>query len=121
MATLEEEQKAWCEVRGIPYVGLDLSKKIGISRELLANPHAAPPLHGQRHTPSSTTCGWYVWTGENDGSPDFFVAVHAEHLLERHRHLLVMLGGAPGWRFLVVPDEGHEDVWFDEESAATFG
>lgn len=115
------EQTAWCAARDVPYFGLDLHKKVGISRELLANPLAASPLCGVRHTPSATTTGWFLWSGENDGSPDFFVPLHARHLLERHRHLLPLLGGAPGWCFLLAPEEDYEDVWFDPAIAAEVG
>jgi hypothetical protein len=120
--TLEDEQKTWCAAREIPYFGLDLAKKVGISRELLDDPFAASPLQGIRHTPSATTTGWFLWSGENDGSPNFFLPMHAEHLLARHRHLLPLLGGAPGWCFILAPDDdNYEDVWFDASIASTIG
>ena len=116
--TLEDEQRAWCSARKLPFLGIDLARKVGISRALLENPDGQP-LHGLRNRPGLTTTGWYLWSGEKTDADDFFVPVHATHLLERHRHVLVLLGPAPGWRFLMAP--GYEDVWFDHEVASLVG
>ncbi len=115
------EQATWCAAREVPHVGLDLDKKVGISRELLTSPETATVVYGIRHSPSETTTGWYLWTGENDGSADFFLPLHARHLLERHRHLLPLLGSAPGWCFVIAPEDAYEDVWFDPAIAAQNG
>lgn len=69
------------------------------------------PLHGLRHPPEDDTSGWYCWTGELSDAADFFVPLHASHLIERwpevERYLLL----PPGSRFLVTPD--YVEVWED--------
>jgi hypothetical protein len=66
-------------------------------------------VHGLRHAPTGDTSGWYVWTGELSGAPDFFVPLHAEHLMDSVPGLGAYLGLPPGSRFLLAP--GHEGVW----------
>jgi hypothetical protein len=49
--------------------------------------------------------------GELSDAPDFFVPLHAEHLMEKVPELRTYLGLPPGSRFLLSP--GHEDIWTD--------
>jgi hypothetical protein len=64
-------------------------------------------------TPEHGTCGWYIWGGgEFPQDPEFFQALHVEHLSEYCAQLLPFLALAPGWRVLLAP--GYEDVWYDE-------
>ena len=83
---------------------------VGVSRSLL-EANWSWPVHGLRHQPTGDTSGWYVWTGELSEAPDFFVPLHAEHLLEKVPQLGTYLGLPPGSRFLLAP--GHEDIWTD--------
>lgn len=70
------------------------------------------PVNGLRHPPAGTTCGWYLWAGEEfSEDPDFFVPLHVTHLPDWCPAAMPYLGLAPGWRFLIAP--GYEDVWFD--------
>ena len=84
---------------------------VGVSRSLLA-PGWDWPVHGLRHPPQGGTSGCYVWTGELSDAPDFFVPLHAGHLVERVPEVGTYLLLPPGSRFLIAP--GHEDVWTDE-------
>lgn len=53
------------------------------------------------------------WAGEGGPSsdPDYFVALHVEHLLEWRLKGMKYLGLPPGWRFLT--DGTHDEVWED--------
>lgn len=83
---------------------------VGVSRSLIES-NWSWPVHGLRHPPTGDTSGWYVWTGELSEAPDFFVPLHAEHLMEKVPELGTFLGLPPGSRFLLAP--GHEDIWTD--------
>lgn len=69
------------------------------------------PIYAERFQPVGTTCGWYVWSGENDGRADFYVSVHPEHLTTWAPEIVPYLFLPPGWCVVVAP--GYEDVWFD--------
>lgn len=84
--------------------------KLGVSKSLTGDDWEWP-IHGLRHRPEAGTSGWYCWTGELSPAPDFFVPLHAEHLLERIPELAEYLNLPPGSRFLVTPD--HVEVWDD--------
>jgi hypothetical protein len=60
-----------------------------------------------------STNGWYIWGGEVfSEAPDFFDALHVEHLSEYCPAILEYLGLPPGWRVLLAPNQ--TDVWFDD-------
>lgn len=84
---------------------------LGVSRTLL-EPLWNWPVHGLRHPPAHGTSGWYIWVGELSTDADFFVPIHAEHLIahvpEIQKHLL----RPPGSRFLLAP--GYADAWQDD-------
>jgi hypothetical protein len=84
---------------------------LGVSRSLLS-PGWGWLVHGLWHPPHSGTSGWYVWTGDLSDAADFFVPIHASHLVERVPAVGKYLLLAPGYRFLIAP--GHQDVWMDE-------
>lgn len=46
---------------------------------------------------------------------DFFKPMHLKHLIEQHPEPIPYLGLPPGWRFLIDPTRGYEDVWQDEK------
>jgi hypothetical protein len=82
---------------------------VGIALETLG----LLPLNALRHPPEHGTCGWYIWGGsELPRDPEFFQALHVEHLNEYCAQRLPFLALAPGWRVLLAP--GYEDVWYDE-------
>ncbi|WP_421736677.1 immunity protein Imm33 domain-containing protein [Caulobacter sp.] len=79
----------------------------------VALPLAGRPLHALRHPEEGDSSGWYVWSGELRDSPDFFQPLHISHLEDVAPRLGPYIGLAPGWRVL-LGENGHEDVWFDE-------
>jgi hypothetical protein len=89
-----------------------LVAKMGVSRGLL-RPAAEWdwPLHGLRHRPEGGTSGWYCWLGDLPDDADFFVPLHATHLIERWPAIAEYLTASPGSRFLLAPD--YIDVWED--------
>ena len=73
----------------------------------------AEPLNGLRHPATDSTCGWYIWGGEDlRDDPDFFAPLCVEHLAEHCPEVIPFLALPPGWRFLIAP--GQQDVWYDE-------
>ena len=107
----EETQRGLCQQYGAPYVSSPEGLKVGVAAGIQTG---LRPIHGLRHQPVGDTTGWYVWAGDYSDAEDFFQPLHVAHLAEVEPHLHRFLGLAPGWRFLLVPEEGYEDVWFDE-------
>ncbi|WP_321809645.1 MULTISPECIES: hypothetical protein [unclassified Burkholderia] len=111
MSNLTETQREVCERFNAPFFGCDMNLKVGISRNVK---EGIRPLNGLRLEPDSTTCGWYIWAGEEfSESPDFFVPLHALHLSDWAPLVIPYLGLPPGWRFLIT--EEYEDVWEDSD------
>ncbi len=102
-------EEAVCRKYGVAFIELDKSKIVGVA----ANIDSERPLHGIRHSIEGDTTGWYLWGGEYSSRKDFFKPVHAKHLIESHPDLLPYLALPPGWRFLIDPERGYEDVWRD--------
>ena len=109
--TKEETQRSLCRQYGAAYIAIPVGQKVGLATGVR---NREWPLHGVRHQVEGDTTGWYVWAGEFSDAEDFFQPVHVAHLDEWEPSLHRFLGLAPGWRFLLVPEEGYEDVWFDE-------
>lgn len=107
--TIHREQRRLCAKYGSPWICADDDLKVGISPIVRSG---LLPLNGLRHPEEAGTCGWYFWAGQELSSdPDFFVPVHVSHLKDWCPALLVYLGLAPGWRFLIA--DGWQDVWYD--------
>ena len=103
-----QDQRSVCRRFGADYVEAPGEWKVGIALATLDQ----LPLNGLRHPPEGDTTGWYLWGGEHPSQdPEFFQALHVEHLNRICPVAVPYLGLAPGWRFLLAP--GHEDVWFD--------
>ncbi len=106
-----KQQAQVCARYGVSPSPVGPSDKLGIAPNVR---DSLIPLNGLRHPPTSDTCGWYIWAGEElSDAPGFFVPLHAEHLLEWCPDVIPFLALPPGWRFLLAP--GYEDVWFDAE------
>ena len=100
-------QRQTCERLGAPYFPCDMGEKVGVSRSIK---NGVRPLNGMRISPAEGTCGSYIWAGEElSEAPDFFMPLHAIHLLDWAPIIIPYLGLPPGWRFLVT--ENYEDVW----------
>ena len=108
------EQRRLCDRYGAKFVACPLDLKVGISSNVR---DGVLPFNGLRHPMTSETTEWYLWGGEHLSSrDDFFLPLHGSHLRTWRPELLVYLGLAPGWRFLIA--DNHEDVWFDESLLA---
>ncbi|MDF3084873.1 hypothetical protein KPB01_29145 [Burkholderia sola] len=102
-------QREVCRRFNANFCGCDMNLKVGTSRNVK---DGIRPLNGIRLNPDESTCGWYIWAGEEfSESPDFFVPLHAMHLADWAPLVIPYLGLPPGWRFLVA--EQYEDVWED--------
>lgn len=105
---MDDQQKAVCAKYGADFTPPDDAYMVGISESAL---RGELPLFGLRHPPENGTTGWYIWGGEQSDAVDFFMALHAHHLIEDCPAALPFLALPPGWGFIVAPD--YEDVWFD--------
>jgi len=106
---LTREQQEFCKQYGVDFVAALPHLKVGIARNVR---DGVLPINGLRHPPSGDTTGWYIWAGEElSQDPDFFVALHAKHLVEWCPDVLRFLGLPPGWRFLIAGE--YRDVWED--------
>ena len=106
----DQKQQRLCAEYDVPWVPPMGGSIVGVAREL---GDGRWPIHGLRHRLEGTTCGWYLWSGEGEinQDPDYFQALHVEHLRDRCPQVLPYLGLPPGWRFLIAP--GYSDVWMD--------
>jgi hypothetical protein len=107
----EETQRSLCRQCSARYEVSPGELKVGVAAGIQAGMRL---LHGVRHHPEGDATGWYVWAGEFSDADDFFQPVHVSHLDDWEPGLHRFLGLPSGWRFLLVPEEGYEDVWFDE-------
>jgi hypothetical protein len=108
---ITKSQMDTCQKYGAQYAPLDPALILGISDNFFSG---EVPLNGLRHPPEGSTCGWYLWAGEElSDADDFFKPMHAAHLIERCPEIVRFLGLPAGWRFLVA--DAYEDVWFDSE------
>lgn len=85
--------------------------KVGASRSVVGDGRWDWPLHGLRQPPEGDVTGWYVWTGEFQDDPEFFVPWHADHLIARCPDVHDLLHLPPGSRFVYAPD--YLDIWED--------
>ncbi len=106
----KSEQLIICKKYQADFLESPIDLKLGISKEVNQGFY---PIHGLRHPPEHGTTGWYIWTGDLSDDPNFFQALHVEHINEWSSLIDKYLGLAPGWRFLITPT--YEDVWFDEK------
>lgn len=84
--------------------------KLGISENVKSG---SLTINGLRHPPTESTCGWYIWAGEEiSEDPEFFLPLHVSHIEDWCPEVLQYLALPPGWRFQIAP--GYEDVWYDE-------
>lgn len=104
-------QHATCARHSAACWPVDPASKVGVNTNLRSG---LRPVNGLRHPPEGDTCGWYLWAGEDlTEDPNFFVPLHAIHLVSWCPLLLPYLALPPGWRFLLA--DGYEDVWFDPD------
>jgi hypothetical protein len=103
-------QQVVCERYQAPFLDSPSNLKVGISQSVRDK---IRPIHGLRLEPEADTTGWYIWSGEYSEDDSLFIPLHVSHVADWEPHLQKYLGLAPGWRFLVNPEEDYEDVWYD--------
>jgi hypothetical protein len=113
----DDQQAEVCRQYGVALWPSAADQKIGISANVRSGVF---PLNGLRILPEGDTTGWYIWAGEDLSSdPDFFLPLHASHMMDWCPKVYPYLGLPPGWRFLIAP--GYEDVWYDPELVSAGG
>ena len=106
---IDAAQRVVCSRQGTEPFPAPRDRKVGISRNVR---DGLQPINGLRHRPEGDTTGWYIWAGlQLSEDPEFFVALHVEHLGDWCPAALPYLQLPPGYRFLIAP--GYEDIWFD--------
>ena len=112
---LRELQRRICRTYGACFEPPVPGTKVGIALHTLDR----VPIHGVRLVPTETTCGWYIYAGDEwSDDPDFYKPMCVEHLAEYCKPALPFLGLPPGWRFM-TDGKGCTDVWRDESPAAS--
>jgi hypothetical protein len=108
-----ESSPALCRRVGAEFVAAPPQSTLGVAKNVFGGKGI---LNGLRHPPDGGATGWFIWRGKKwSTAPDAFRPVHVSHLAELVPNVERYLGLAPGWRFLIVPEEDYEDVWFDEK------
>jgi len=107
MQPLIEQQRSVCRVHGVDYLPPLPGTKVGLALKTLGR----LPIHGVRLPPTETTCGWYIYAGdESSDADDFYQPLCVEHLAEYCAAVMPYLGLPPGWRF-ITDGKGYTDVW----------
>jgi hypothetical protein len=111
MGSLEQQQRTICRDRSTDFVPPLPGTKVGIALQTLGR----LPIHGARVLPTESTCGWFIFSGdEASEAVDFYQPLCVEHLGKYCPAVLPFLGLPPGWRFM-IDGLGFMDVWQDDE------
>ena len=110
-----KQQKGICEKYHVDWTDVDRDLFLGLADNLTTN---EVPINGLRHHGQGTTCGWYIWTGQEiSDKDDFFKPVCVRHLIDIKPEIIKFLGLPPGYRFL-TDDKGYVDIWEDKKLLA---
>ena len=110
MESLTDQQRGVCREHGAAFVPPVPGTKVGIALQTLGR----GPVHGIRLPPTATTCGWYIYAGDEwSDAADFYQPLCVEHLVDYCGFVLPLLGLPPGWRFM-ADAEGFRDVWLPD-------
>jgi hypothetical protein len=110
MNQLLKAQLKVCDRQGVSPDPPAPNLKLGISKNFSLEDF---PINGLRHPADESTCGWFIWSGEEPSSaPDYFDPMHVKHVEDRYPEVAKYLALPAGWRFLFAPD--YEDIWFDD-------
>ena len=108
--SLLELQAQTCVAYGVAFDPPTPGTKVGVALQTL---HRLP-VHGLRLPPTATTCGWYIFAGDDwSDAEHFYQPMCVEHLADRCAFTLPYLALPPGWRFM-VDGLGFVDVWRDD-------
>ena len=106
------EQKKICDKYQVDWTEADCDLMLGLADNVVTN---EIPINGLRHPPQGTTCGWYIWAGqETPDRDDFFKPVCVKHLRDLKPEIIKFLGLPPGYRFL-TDYNGYVDIWEDKK------
>jgi hypothetical protein len=110
--SLQELQQRICGTYGAGYKPPAPGSKVGLAIQTLGR----VPIHGVRPAPTATTCGWYIYAGDEwSDDPDFYKPLCVEHLADYCEFALPFVCLPPGWRFM-TDGKGFMDVWQDAEA-----
>ena len=108
-ATLEELQRRVCEAYGVDYTPPLPGSKVGIALQTLDR----TPVHAVRLPPTETTCGWYIYAGDEwSDDPDFYQPLCVEHMAKYCENAVPFLALPPGWWFY-TDGKGNYEASFD--------
>jgi hypothetical protein len=94
--TLEELQRRICKAYGAEYTPPISGSKVGIALQTMGR----TPIQATRTPPTDTTCGWYIYAGDQwSDDPAFYQGLCVEHLAEYCKFALPFLALPPGWWF----------------------
>ncbi|MFO0848038.1 MAG: hypothetical protein U0871_05710 [Gemmataceae bacterium] len=104
-----ELQRRTCQAFGAGFDPPAPGTKVGIALRTLDR----IPVHGVRLAPTETTCGWYIYAGDEwSDAPDFYQPLCVEHVADCCPAAVPFLGLPPGWHFL-TDGNGFADAWRD--------
>jgi len=107
--TLSAQQQSICRTYGAAFDPPVAGTKVGIALQTMGR----LPVHGVRLSPTETTCGWYIYAGEEwSEDPSFYQPLCVEHLPKYCEVALPFLGLPPGWKFM-ADGLGFVDVWYE--------
>ena len=110
MDSTNREQLELCLAVGSGYIEAEPNSTVSIALETIGN----LPLNALRRPARESSCGWYIWGGENMLlDPELFQPLQVSRLKGMCPEIMKYLALAPGWRVLL--SKGHEDVWFDHK------
>jgi hypothetical protein len=102
--TLEGLQRRVCEAYGAEFTPPAAGSKVGIALRTMGR----TPIRAVRTPPTETTCGWYIFAGDEwSDDPDFYRPLCVEHMAEYCELALPFLALPPGWRFHTDGREGY--------------
>ena len=108
--TLEELQRRICEAYGAEFTPPSPGSKLGIALQTMDR----TPINAVRHQPRGTTCGWYIFAGDEwSDATDFYQPLCVEHMDEYCKIAQPLLALPPGWWFH-TDGKGNYGASFDE-------
>ncbi|MCC2670421.1 MAG: hypothetical protein K0Q72_2892 [Armatimonadetes bacterium] len=106
---LADQQRRICRTHGAEFVPPVPGSRVGIALQTMGQ----LPIHGVRLEPTETTCGWYLFAGEQwSDAADFYQPLCVEHLAHHAEPALPFLALPPGWHFM-TDGQGFVDVWYE--------
>ena len=94
--TLEELQRRVCDAYGAAFTPPSPGSKVGIALQTMNR----SPIRAVRVPPTETTCGWFLFAGDEwSDDEDFYQTLCVEHVPDHCEIALPFLALPPGWQF----------------------